>query len=170
MGRLTSRIIWAVMFGSLLVGSCIAQARIRVNESAIRIQFRFDGSLVVLSLENQTGEKIDSHVLLELVDPRGVVQVHSDQAVSIPIGSTTLRLALPSAFTQNANPGLKNLLWYRLRYTIKADPPNKQIPEPAAEYSRLEKLPQGSSNCMWRVQPSSGKVATTRLVFEQFIR
>src|SRR6476661_7254015 len=123
MRHLASRIFRPVMFSFLLVGPCIAQTTVRVRESAIRIQFRSDGTLVVLPLENQTGEKIDSHVVLELVDPRGVAQVHSDQAVTLPIGSTTLRLALPTASTQNANPGLKNLLWYRLRYTIIANPP-----------------------------------------------
>jgi hypothetical protein len=132
MRHLTSRIIWSVMLNSLLVGSCIGQTRVRVSESAIRMQFGSDSSLVFLPLENKTGAKIDCHVLLELVDPKGVVQIHSDQTVSLPVGSTTLRLALPSISTQNANPGLKDLLWYRLRYTIKADPVSKQIPEPVA--------------------------------------
>jgi len=57
MRHLTSRIFRAVMFSLLLVGPCVAQKTVRVSESAIRIQFRSDGTLIVLPLENQTGEK-----------------------------------------------------------------------------------------------------------------
>jgi hypothetical protein len=120
------------MLGSLLVGPCFAQTSVRVSESKVRIQFHSDGTLVVLPLENQTGEPIALDVHLELIDPRGVVQVHSDQNISVPVGSTKINLTLPPAFAQNENPNRTNLLWYRLRYTINTNPPNQAKPTAVA--------------------------------------
>jgi len=122
MRYLASRIIFGIGFGFLLVSSCVAQIRVRVVESAIRIQFHSDGTLVFLPVENQTREVASSHVHLELLDPGGVVQVHSDRDVSVPTGSTKLELSLPPAFAQKENPNRMKLLWYRLRYTININP------------------------------------------------
>jgi len=97
MRYLASRIIFAIGFGFLLIGSCVAQTRVRVVETAIRIQFHLDSTFVILPLENQTGEATASHVHLELIDPRGVVQTYSDQDVSVPVGSTKFDLSLPPA-------------------------------------------------------------------------
>jgi hypothetical protein len=92
---------WAMLFGFLLGPSCIAQTRVLVNESAIRMQFRADATLVSLPVENRAGESIEYHVALELVDPAGLVLVRSRRAmrhevwacnepkVGVPIGSGT---------------------------------------------------------------------------------
>ena len=125
MRYLASRIIFAIAFGFLLVHSCVAQARVRVIETAIRIQFHPDSTLVILPLENQTDEATASHVHLELIDPMGVVQAYSDKDASVPVGSTKLDFSLPPVFAQNENHSRRNLLWYRLRYTINTNPPGQ---------------------------------------------
>src|SRR5258706_5715379 len=132
MRYLASRFVWAVTVCLVLVGPCFAQVGIRVNETATRIQIRSDGTIVDLSVENQTRETISAHVLLELVDPKGVVQVHADQDASLPSGPTKLKIALPTAFAQQKNPDRRSILWYRLRYTITANPLSKSLPTPIA--------------------------------------
>jgi len=102
MFRGPSRMI-VLLFSSLLFGSCFAQTNVRVIESKVRIQFHSDGTLVVLPVENQTGETLTSDVHLELIDPQGAVRLHSDQSVSVPAGSTKINLTLP-AFARNENP------------------------------------------------------------------
>ncbi len=116
---------WAVLFCFLLADSCLAQVGLRVNEAGTRLQIRSDTMVVDLPVENSSGETVSAHVLLELVDPRGVVQVHAAQDASLPPGSTKLKIMLPSVFAQDENPNLRNLLWYRLRYTITSSTPSE---------------------------------------------
>ncbi len=54
MRYLASRFVWAVTVCLVLVGPCLAQVGIHVNESATRIQIRSDGTILDLSVENQT--------------------------------------------------------------------------------------------------------------------
>src|SRR5271168_887072 len=119
MRHLATRMTWAVLFGFLLIPPCIAQTSVLVSESAIRMQFRSDGTLVALPVENRVGQTIDCHVALELVDPSGMVLVRAEESSSVAAGSTTLKLALPRAFAQIGNPDWKKVLWYRLRYAIQ---------------------------------------------------
>lgn len=130
--RVTGRIISTVIFGLLLVGACSAQTSVRVIESKARIQFRSDSTLVILPLENQTGEPIASGVHLELIDPSGVVQAQSDRNISVPLGSTSLNFDLPPVAGQNEKLNRSKLLWYRLRYAIKATPSTQSKPTVAA--------------------------------------
>jgi hypothetical protein len=130
MRSLASRVILAGTLTLILVGSCLAQTGLRVNQAATRIQIRDDGTIVDLRVENPSHETTFAHVAVELVDPRGVVQVHADQDASIPPGSTKLRIALPPAFAQNEHPNRLNLLWYRLRFTITTRPSTGSAPEP----------------------------------------
>jgi hypothetical protein len=130
MRHLASRIMWAVSLSFVLVGSTFAQTSVRINKTAVRIQIHSDGTIVDLPVENPSHEKVSAHVLLQLLDPRGVVQTYADHDALIPPGSTKLNIALPPAFAQNENPDRRNLLWYRLRYTITANPSSKSIPTP----------------------------------------
>src|SRR5579885_1862803 len=130
MRSLASRVILAGTLTLILVGSCLAQTGLRVNQAATRIQIRDDGTIVDLRVENPSHETTFAHVAVELVDPRGVVQVHADQDASIPPGSTKLRIALPPAFAQNEHPNRLNLLWSRLRFTITTRPSTGSAPEP----------------------------------------
>src|ERR1700722_19805287 len=130
MRYLAGRFVWTLTLSLILVGSCFAQVGIRVNETATRIQIHPDDTIVDLPVENLSHEKVSAHVLLELMDPRGIVQIHADQDASLSAGSTKVKIVLPPAFAQNENPNRRNLLWYRLRYTITANPPSKSIPAP----------------------------------------
>jgi len=129
---LASRIIWSTALGFLFVVSCLAQTGARVNEAAVRLQIQAEAALVAIPVENQTRETISAHVLLELVDPKGVVQAHADQDASLPPGPTKLKIALRTAFAQEKSPERQSILWYRLRYTITANPPSKSLPTPLA--------------------------------------
>src|SRR5437879_11740809 len=96
MRYLASRFVWAVTVCLVLVGPCFAQVGIRVNETATRIQITSAGTIVDLSIENQTRETISTHVLLELVDPKGVVQVHADHCFGlIPASGSFAASAFP---------------------------------------------------------------------------
>lgn len=132
MRHLAARMTPVITLVFVLVGSCFAQTGVRVNETAIRVHIHADSALVDFPVENQTRETISSHVLLELVDPKGLVQVHSDQDASLPPGSTKLKIALPPAFAQNENSDRRNLLWYRLRYTITSSSPGGSSLMPVA--------------------------------------
>jgi hypothetical protein len=130
MRYLASHIIRIITLVFVLAGACFAQTSVRVDESATRIQIRPDATLVDLPVENQTLHAISTHVLLELVDTKGLVQVHSDQDASLPPGSKKLKIALPPTLAQNESPDRRNLLWCRLQYTITAVPPSKSMPAP----------------------------------------
>src|SRR5262249_50747763 len=73
---------------------------------------------IELPVKNPSHQTTAAHILLELVDPRGIVQVQGDQEAILASGSTKITLVLPSVFAQNQHPNRHNLLWYRLRYTI----------------------------------------------------
>jgi hypothetical protein len=128
--RVVRRLSWSIAFGLLLAASCFAQSGLRVNEAAARIKIHTYGSVVLLPIENPTRKTIASHVLIELIAPSGVVQIHGDRDVSLRPGSTQLKIALPPAFAQNEKVNWRNLLWYRLRYTITASAPDKSLPAP----------------------------------------
>jgi len=80
MRDLAGRSVWKIALCFVLVGSCFAHVGIRVNETAICVQIHSDDTIVDLPVENLSREKVSAHGLLQLVDPRRVVQVHSDNA------------------------------------------------------------------------------------------
>src|SRR5262249_24261590 len=118
MRYLASRIKWVTALSFLIVGWCSAQTDLRVDEAATRIQIRDDGTEIELPVKNPSQQTTAAHILLELVDPRGIVQVQGDQEAILASGSTKITLGLPSVFAQNQHPNRHNLLWYRLRYTF----------------------------------------------------
>jgi len=113
MRYLASRIKWVIALSVLIVGSCSAQTDLRVNEASARIHIRADGTEVDLPIKNESHQTTAAHILLELVDPRGIVQVQGNQEAILASGSTKIKLVLPPVFENE-----HNLLWYRLRYTI----------------------------------------------------
>ncbi len=120
-----SRVAWAVLFFFLLADSGFAQVGLKVNEAGVRLQVHSDSTVVDLLVENRSGENVSGHVLLELVDPRGIVQSHANQDASLPPGPTSLKIALPPAAAQGEKPKWRDLLWYRLRYTITSRTPSE---------------------------------------------
>jgi hypothetical protein len=72
MRYLASRVGWAVLFCVVLTDSGFAQVGLRLNEAGARLQVRSDATVVDLPVENSSGETISGHVLVELLDSRGV--------------------------------------------------------------------------------------------------
>ena len=118
MRYLARQVGWALLFCFVLADSCSAQVSLRVNEAGVRLRIRSDATVVDLPVQNPSGETVSKYVLLELVDPRGVVQAHVGQDTVLPPGSTKLKILLPPAFAQGKESNWRNILWYRLRYTI----------------------------------------------------
>jgi hypothetical protein len=85
MRYLASRVGLAILFCFVLADLGFAHVGSRVNEAGVRLQVRSDGTVVDLPVENPSGETVSGRVLLELVDPRGVVLAHADQDASLPL-------------------------------------------------------------------------------------
>ena len=68
---------------------------------------------------------------LELVDPSGKVQSRAEREVSLPPGSSTLKVPLPALSGGSAQKEQGSLLWSRLRYSIVpvpvATPPSAAV-------------------------------------------
>jgi hypothetical protein len=121
MRSLASRLIWVVVFGVVVGGDCFAQDGLRVNEAAAQVQVRTEGCVVTLPVVNPAGQVIAAHVLIELVDPDGTAQVRAEQEAKLATGLTKLEIALPALFKTKTLTDAKELVWYRVRYTITAD-------------------------------------------------
>lgn len=76
-----SRVFEFVILCLLFLSSASAQTLVRVNEHAARIQFLSEDTVVDLSVENPSRDTISAHLLLELVDPAGVIRDRSEQDV-----------------------------------------------------------------------------------------
>jgi hypothetical protein len=111
----------------LLAHTSSGQAGIRVDEAAARIQIQPEGSVlalvVELPVENPSAQALQTRMVVELVDPRGVVQSHADRDVSLHPGPTTLKIPLPSLAAGKSRNEENGLLWYRLRYSLTPLPP-----------------------------------------------
>src|SRR5579863_4228622 len=106
-------------FTFFLATACFAQGYLRVDEAAIRIRFLADHTGVELPVQNGSRSPIAARVLVELVDPKGTVRFGSSQDASLPPGRTVLKLSM--AAPPQENPAdRKELLWYRLRYSVAA--------------------------------------------------
>ena len=108
----SSRLFEFVILCLLFVNSASAQTLVRVNEHEVRIQFLSEDTVVDLPLENQTRAAIAAHLLLELIDPSGIVRDKSEQDISLPPGETKLKASLPLATALANKIDRKNLLWY----------------------------------------------------------
>jgi hypothetical protein len=128
----SSRVFEFVILCLLFCSSASAQTLVRVNEHAARIQFLPEDTVVDLPVENPTRATIAAHLILELVDPKGLIRVSSEQDVSLLPGETKLKATLPLAYDLADKIDRNNLLWYRLRYTITEPPPANAIPAPLA--------------------------------------
>jgi A-macroglobulin TED domain/Alpha-2-macroglobulin family/Carboxypeptidase regulatory-like domain/MG2 domain/Alpha-2-macroglobulin bait region domain/A-macroglobulin receptor binding domain/Macroglobulin domain MG3/Type II secretion system (T2SS), protein G len=126
----SSCIFKAVVLTLLFLSSSIAQTVLRVKEDSTRIQLLSNDAAVDLPIENQTRDTISAYILLELVDPAGKVRAHSEQDAPLPPGVTKLKATLPLASSLIDKVDGKNLLWYRLRYTITQNPPASSLPAP----------------------------------------
>jgi hypothetical protein len=124
----SSRLFEFVILCLLFVNSASAQTLVRVNEHEVRIQFLSEDTVVDLPVENPTRDAIAAHLLLELVDPAGIVRDKSEQDISLPPGETKLKASLPLATALTNKIDRRNLLWYRLRYTFTQTAPATATP------------------------------------------
>jgi hypothetical protein len=122
MRYVTSRVIAFIALSFFLFAACFAQGDLRINESATRVQLLDESTGVELTVENTGREIMPARVSLELVDPQGHAQSRANKEVSLPPGRTKVNLSMPPAFAQNERADRKNLLWYRLRYSIASAP------------------------------------------------
>ncbi|HKQ54216.1 MAG TPA: MG2 domain-containing protein, partial [Pyrinomonadaceae bacterium] len=95
-----------------------ARATLRVDEAATRFLFETDRTGAALSVENSTGRDVAARVRVELIDPQGRVRAEAARQETIKRGRTTLFVALAFRPTDLAADERKQLIWYRLRYTL----------------------------------------------------
>jgi hypothetical protein len=91
---------------------------LHVKEDSARIQFASTDAAIALPVENHSHTTIATHLLLELLDPNGKLRASAEQDASLPPGLTRLKATLPVASALVEKGDGKNLLWFRLRYTI----------------------------------------------------
>jgi hypothetical protein len=118
MFRVTEILALSVFLSSV----CLAQGTLRINESSTRIQLLAESTGVDLAVENTARETVPARVSLELVDPFGHVQTRANKVAILPVGRSKVSLWMPPAFAQNERSDRKNLLWYRLRYSVAVTP------------------------------------------------
>src|SRR5260221_467046 len=73
----------------------VARGILRVNEAATRINFQKEPVEVQLTIENSSGETLNSRVQLELLDPYDQIVARGDRIVALTAGSQTLLVSLP---------------------------------------------------------------------------
>ena len=91
---------------------------LRVKESAIRVLFEEQGTRVVLPIENSLGQRVDTHLKLEIIDPDGAARATVERDYQIKPGPNELTVQVALWLTGKAATDTRELLWYRLRYQI----------------------------------------------------
>jgi len=119
------RVIWTVTIILVLARIASGQLGIRVNEAAARIQIQSESAVidlvVELPVENLYPQTMPERVMVELVDPHGMVQTHAERDISLRPSSSTLKIPLPPLPARRLHTGNDWLPWYRLyrlRYSI----------------------------------------------------
>jgi len=111
------------LFACFFATACFAQGSLDVNEAAIRMEFFADRTAIELPVRNESRTTIAARVRAELVDPQGTVRGGASQDSFFPPGLTTLKFSIATAPSQNSAPDLKELLWYRLKYSVAVTGP-----------------------------------------------
>lgn len=111
---------------------CRAQETLRVPESAIRIQFQSNATVIDFPIENTSKETTSAHIALQLIDPSGLIQSQGDLTISLSPGSTKAQLNLPAVMASEKDQDESHLFLYRLRYSVAANPSGD------AAFQRLE--------------------------------
>ncbi|HUK29622.1 MAG TPA: MG2 domain-containing protein [Candidatus Acidoferrum sp.] len=114
----TGRCVFFAFFILVLSAPCVAQGTLAVREAATRFQFLPNETTVDLPIENLTHVKISAHILLELVDPKGLVRAHAEKDEMLSPGVDKLKISFPAFPEKKDKKTEEVLLWYRLRYTV----------------------------------------------------
>jgi hypothetical protein len=110
-------------FSLFFATACFAQGSLHVDESAIRIEFLSDRTSVELPVRNDDRRPIAAHASVEFVDPIGVVKFGAGQDTTLPPGRTVLKISTTAPNQKNNPTDRKELLWYRLRYSVTNSAP-----------------------------------------------
>ena len=102
-----------------------ATLALRVNESASRVLFTEQGALVVLTVENSLGQRVDAHIKLELIDTDGAARAAVERDYQIRPGANELTVPVALWLSGKAATHTGELLWYRLRYRITPSGPSQ---------------------------------------------
>jgi hypothetical protein len=101
-----------------LVNAAAQTFSLRVDEAATRISLAEGHGKISLAVENRAGTSVPAHIKLELLDPHDKAVAHTQRRETLKRGANVVAAFLP--LSNFARPGgdTRQLLWYRLRYTI----------------------------------------------------
>ncbi|MEA2203238.1 MAG: hypothetical protein QOE77_14 [Blastocatellia bacterium] len=106
----------------ILVPLSSASVTLSINESATRVLFEPEGTMVVLSVANPFNQLVDAHIKLDLIDPEGVVRGTTQRDHQIKSGVSTIAIPL-NLWLKGELADTRELLWHRLRYEITPSAP-----------------------------------------------
>ncbi len=117
-------ILALVLVSLLLIASQITYAItrtpvIKVNEKEIELALEKNASKVTLKIENTLNETIFASVLVELLDPTNEVKAKVNNYKTLLSGNNLITLNFPDSTGQLIKE--REILWYRLRYTITTE-------------------------------------------------
>ncbi|MDT7602297.1 MAG: hypothetical protein QOF61_294, partial [Acidobacteriota bacterium] len=95
---------------------------IRVDEAATRFTLADNTGKVSLAVENAADGALNAHISFELLDPKDAVVSRAHVDVVLKRGGSRIESQLAIPDSARTYPGRRELLWYRLRYRIEADP------------------------------------------------
>jgi hypothetical protein len=107
-------LVLLVVFGPL----SRAALSLRVNESAIKVLFAEQGTRVVLPIENSLGRQVDAKIKIEIVNPDNVTVAAAETSARLNIAGNEVTVPVSRWLKQLADD-TNELLWYRLRYSVK---------------------------------------------------
>lgn len=102
----------------VLVPLSSANVTLSINESATRVLFEPEATMVVLSVANPFNKLVDAHIKLDLIDPEGVVRGTTQRDHQIKSGVSTITVPVNLWMKGKVAENTRELLWYRLRYEI----------------------------------------------------
>ena len=112
---------WLLFLICLLLPATIVQLTrasviVRVDDSAIRVQFDEQGTRVLLPIDVGPGQTLSARIKIELLNSEGTTVVVVQRDHQLSVGRNELTIPIGSWV---GKPGdAEDLLWYRLRYQV----------------------------------------------------
>jgi hypothetical protein len=95
----------------VLVPLSSANVTLSINESATRVLFESEATMVVLSVANPLNKLVDAHTQLELIGPEGVVRGTTQRDHQIKSGVSTIAIPV-NLWLNGEQADTRELLWY----------------------------------------------------------
>ncbi|HZI20258.1 MAG TPA: alpha-2-macroglobulin family protein [Pyrinomonadaceae bacterium] len=95
-------------------------ARVRVEESQIRVTFAAREARAALRLLNASGRAVDADLAVEVVDPSGGVRAGASVARRLAPGTNSVSVPFHFPFAELGASEQREFPWYRLRYRVGA--------------------------------------------------